>query len=177
MRTAEIERFVITFLILTEISFHRVAAAFPKHISPYVTTRVCSIVSSASDSEKQQPVSLCTDGQSHVGFYMYRPGSCTATCMWLEVSAWSSRLVLYAHVYRYGSLARLQNSGLSVDGRSVYLGYHVGDCLKDFAVFDSSKLGIDLIISARWGRSRSSWSFLVSCINRTWFSLLRNSGN
>ena len=55
-------------------------------------------------NDKQQ-VCLCTEGQPHIE--LFRNKSCTVTFTWLEVNVGSSRQLLYAHFYDYGSLARL----------------------------------------------------------------------
>ena len=70
--------------------FHGVAAAVPKHLLPYVTSPVRG-----------------TEGQSHVGLCMHELGSYTAIRISPETNAESLRLVSYAHVYGYGSLAGL----------------------------------------------------------------------
>ena len=73
-----------------------VAAVVLKHILPYIALNVCGTVSSALDSDirdfvvvvvvvvvvvYKQQVSLSSEGQSHIGLYTYRPGTCTATCI------------------------------------------------------------------------------------------------
>ena len=40
--------------------------------------------------------------------YMHTPGSCTVTCMWLEASAGSSRLMLFAHIFGVLIINQLQ---------------------------------------------------------------------
>ena len=77
------------------------------------------------DEEQQAPPSI--DGQSHLVFYKHKLGFCTLTCILLEASAESSRLVLYPVVFGYESPVELHNSVLFVDVSSGYLGGHRGE--------------------------------------------------
>ena len=68
--------------------FQRVASDLHKQPLPYIIPCVCGVVSSTLDSDhrdlsdaKQQQVLTSVEGQSHVGLYMHKPGSCTATCV------------------------------------------------------------------------------------------------
>ena len=101
--------------------FHRVAAAYPNHLIPYVASRVYGTVNSVSYSDirivldhKQKQVPPSSDGQSHLRLYMHKPGSSVVTSIWLEANVASSRLVLYADIYGCWWLAAPRNSVFSV---------------------------------------------------------------
>ena len=93
--------------------FDRVAAAFSRQLLSYVTKH-----GRGTGDKQQNP--LTRERRSHVRLYRHKPWS--AICIWLEAKARSSRLVLYALVYGYGSLIGLLNYVLSSEVPSVYLG-------------------------------------------------------
>ena len=64
--------------------FHRVAAAFPKHLLLYATPHDLYMVSRAQQSVRmitKNKFLIRTEGQPRVVPYMHKPGSCTATCV------------------------------------------------------------------------------------------------
>ena len=118
-------------LMLTASLFHRVAAALQgiryRTLHPVFGVGLAVLQDQTrgiSSEDKQQQVPLSTEGLSHVGLYVYKPGSGTSTCIRFEASARSSKLVLYACVYGYRSLTELQNYVLSADAPSDRIGEH-----------------------------------------------------